>query len=98
MPISVAFDDMSNAESVGFFVGGGTFDAVLALAFGVANLDCTPNPDECFPTVQGNSVDWTGDLTVKYTFTPIPVPPAAILFGTALAGLAAFRRRTTRKG
>ena len=38
------------------------------------------------------------DIVMKISVAPVPLPPAILLFGTALAGLGWLRRRAAGKG
>lgn len=88
-----AFD--ANGNSLGFagadalgdgsFLGGTAEDVFFGAIFsgGISKLTIVS---------LGGTGDWEVDH-LQYGVQPIPVPGAALLFGTALAGLAGFRRR-----
>ena len=58
---------------------------------------CLINPltgqEECAPVEVEYSGFYTGDLSVTYTYDPVPIPAAAWLFGSGLFGLIAIARR-----
>lgn len=58
---------------------------------------CVPNPftgqEECFPVPVNYSGIYTGDLSVTYTYDPVPIPAAVWLFGSGLIGLIGVARR-----
>lgn len=58
---------------------------------------CVPNPftgqEECAPVPVTYSGFYTGDLSVTYTYDPVPVPAAVWLFGSGLIGLIGVARR-----
>jgi len=82
------------------FIGLGTVDLTAAIAnFLEENLTCNllsgSLPEAgCFPA---NGINWSGDLTVTYDFTPaestVPEPASLALLGFGLAGLGWARQR-----
>lgn len=58
---------------------------------------CIPDPflpgEICSPYAVGYIGDYTGTLSVTYTFDPVPIPAAVWLFGSGLLGLIGVARR-----
>jgi len=58
---------------------------------------CFPDPfgsgEICTDLAVGYFGDYTGTLTVTYTFDPVPIPSAVWLFGSGLIGLIGIARR-----
>ncbi len=57
-------------------------------------FDGTLSPGSYNITISGlTSGSWGGSYKIELNAAPVPIPPAALLFGSALIGLAGLRRR-----
>ena len=99
------FDDdtfsTSDPGDLAFFINaGGPFAIDVESIVALTTTDNLGNSDIAEFAAQGRS-SWEGEITVKYTYddtpTPIPVPGALPLFGSALAAGAFAAARRKRK-
>jgi len=87
-PQSIAgFDGLSAAPQSGTFIQH--LDAGALFSFGILTLDNLFGDGE-FASVSLTGLEFTADIG---GMNPVPVPPAFLLFGTALAGLGFFRKK-----
>lgn len=72
------------------FKGVGDLSALsIDLIFGLAN----PSVDNLGDALVGINSAFLGNVTVTYTYSEVPLPAAAWLFGSALLGLGVIKRR-----
>jgi len=83
-------EDFFSGSEMTTFMGTGDLSAVsIDLLFGVES----PFIDNLDDALVFAELDFIGDVTVTYTFSEVPVPAAAWLFGSAILGLAGVARR-----
>lgn len=92
-----AFTFTDPAAELPIFTGTTPIGLSLMVDTTAQAQSCIPDPfgsgEICSNFAVGYFGDYTGTLTVTYTFDPVPIPPAIWLFGTGLIGLMGVARR-----
>jgi len=87
----------TDATELAIFTGTTPLSLSLLVDTSAQAEICLTNPftgqEECTPVQVAYSGSYTGDLSVTYTYDPVPIPAAAWLFGSGLFGLIAIARR-----
>ena len=98
---SMLFSSSGSPQTVSIFeLGGGLIDSVLTPASGFFGLVSDTRVGSFVidngPFASGNPDRFFIDDFKAYSASPVPVPAAVWLFGTALAGLLGWRRQIRR--
>lgn len=79
-----------NLPNTSAFIGNGTDSATFS-SYGLISYLTNPNVNIA---LEGHEYNWTTDLSLKYTYAPVPEPSSALLLGgTIVAGFSLRRRR-----
>jgi PEP-CTERM motif len=78
-----------NLPNTSAFIGAGTDSATFS-SYGLLSYLTNPNVSIA---LDGHDFNWKADLSLKYTYAPVPEPSSAILLGSTFLLGFGFRRR-----